>query len=54
LPKGDWQSRTRISFGCYEKVREDGAVRSQAVLIAIGIKWEDGGTSSPSVIKRFY
>src|SRR5881275_221810 len=24
----------------YEKVREDGAVRSQAVLIAIGINWE--------------
>src|SRR5690348_15865897 len=24
----------------YEKVREDGAVRSQAVLIAIGIDWE--------------
>jgi putative transposase len=26
----------------YEKVREDGAVRSQAVLIAIGINWEGG------------
>jgi putative transposase len=25
----------------YEKVREDGAVRSQAVLVAIGINWED-------------
>jgi putative transposase len=24
----------------YEKVREDGAVRSQAVLVAIGINWE--------------
>jgi transposase-like protein len=24
----------------YEKIREDGAVRSQAVLIAIGINWE--------------
>jgi putative transposase len=24
----------------YEKAREDGAVRSQAVLIAIGIDWE--------------
>src|SRR5947209_14571828 len=24
----------------YEKVREDGTVRSQAVLIAIGINWE--------------
>jgi transposase-like protein len=24
----------------YEKVREDGAVRSQAVLIAIGVNWE--------------
>src|SRR6059058_3705373 len=24
----------------YEKVREDGAVRSQAVLVAIGISWE--------------
>jgi putative transposase len=24
----------------YEKVREEGAVRSQAVLVAIGINWE--------------
>src|SRR3954465_2562092 len=24
----------------YEKIREDGAVRSQAVLVAIGINWE--------------
>ena len=29
-----------ILDGRYEKVREDGAVRSQAVLIAIGINWE--------------
>ena len=28
----------------YEKVREDGAVRSQAVLVAIGINWEDKGS----------
>jgi Transposase, Mutator family len=26
----------------YEKVREEGAVRSQAVLVAIGINWEGG------------
>lgn len=32
----------------YEKVREDGAVRRQAVLIAIGINWEGGGTYWPS------
>ena len=25
----------------YEKVRDDGAVRSQAVLVAIGINWEE-------------
>jgi putative transposase len=28
----------------YEKVREDGAVRSQAVLVAIGINWEGRGS----------
>ena len=28
----------------YEKVREDGAVRSQAVLVAIGINWEGRAT----------
>jgi len=30
----------RILDARYEKVREDGAVRSQAVLMAIGIDWE--------------
>jgi putative transposase len=32
----------------YEKVREDGVVGSQAVLIAIGIDWDGRARSSPS------
>src|SRR3982751_6998250 len=41
-PSGGWKEPYPylILDARYEKVREDGAVRSQAVLVAIGINWE--------------